>query len=508
VVDPEDRRTLADAITRIIAISPRDEWLRLLTEADIPNAPVSVRERFIDDPQVAALGMRIEFDDPEAGRTVQMNTPVRLHGTPGPPPRGRGAAEGFSARDPSAPGETRSSGGEASRAGPLAGLRVLDFSGFIAGSYCPMTLADFGADVIKVESLEGDAFRAFGFGFLGWNRGKRGLSVETRRPEGQAIVHDLVRSADIVVENFRPGTARRLGLDYETLSAINPRLIYSTVTAFGDVGPLAGAPGFDPLLQARSGAMAAQGGMEQGHPPVYLTAAICDYAAALLSTFGICAALVARERTGCGQRVETSLVHSALAAQAGEFIWYEGRPSDARGAPARVGSTAADRFYRAGDGGWLKLGVHDADSWNALVATLANADLAAIPTDGALRAGPEGIVAEMLSDSLATKPVSYWLQTLRDAGVPAVPVLRPSDLFTDSQILANGLLAEHQHAGWGLVRQSGVLAKFDRTPGVARRAAPLLGQHSREVLREAGYDDSRIEVLLHDGVIAEPSAER
>src|SRR5215208_3444764 len=502
VVDPEHRRALVELIEPIIAARPREEWLRLLTEADIPNAPVATREEFIESAQVAALGMRVELDDPEVGRRLQANTAVRLHGTPGPGPSPVSRANAFRESRRPSPAATEV-GGRA--AGPLSGLRVLDFSGFIAGSYCPMTLADFGADAIKVESPEGDAFRSFGFGFLGWNRGKRGLSVDTRRPEGRQAVHDLVRTADVVVENFRPGAAAKLGLDYETLRAINPRLIYSTVTAFGDVGPLAGAPGFDPLLQARSGAMAAQGGMALGHPPVYFTAAICDYAAALLSVFGICAALVARERTGEGQRVESSLVHSALAVQAGEFIWYDGMPPGPEGAPARLGSTATDRFYRASDG-WLKLHATAPTHWAALAASLGDAALAAIPAEEALRAPARGIVAEQLAANLATEPLALWLSTLLPAGVPVALIVRPPDLFSDPQVLANGLIAEHVHAAWGPVRQTGVLARFGRTPGVAQRAAPLLGQHSREVLREAGYDDARIDALLRDGVVVETTA--
>ena len=374
---------------------------------------------------------------------------------------------------------------------------VLDLTHHVVGPYATRLLADFGADVIKVESPDGDAFRGHGLGFLGWNRGKRGLSVDSRRPEGRAIVHELVRTADVVVENFRPGAAQRLALDYETLADVNPRLIYASVSAFGDVGPDAGLPGFDPLLQARSGAMAAQGGMDRGHPPVFLQVALCDYAAALLAAYGVCAALAARERTGRGQRVETTLVHAALAAQAGEFIWYEGRPPWPAGAPARLGAGATDRLYQAADG-WLRLSLHDPPRWRARPPALA-----AVPGEEAVTAAVDGEVAGAIAAAFALQPLAHWLAALREAGVPAAPVLRSPDLFSDPQIIANDLVVEHDHPRWGRVGQTGVLAKFARTPGVAQRPAPLLGQHSREVLREAGYDDARIDGLVREGIVVQ-----
>jgi crotonobetainyl-CoA:carnitine CoA-transferase CaiB-like acyl-CoA transferase len=239
--------------------------------------------------------------------------------------------------------------------------------------------------------------------------------------------------------------------------------------------------------------------MAAGHRPVYYTAAICEYAAALLSVYGINTALVARERTGRGQQVESSLVHSALAEQAGEFIWYEGMPSGAEGAPA------TDRFFCCADGSWLKPSARTTDQWAAPVACLPGSALTEISPTEALRAEPRGIIAEMLEERFVSAPIATWLTALHDAGVPVAPVVRPPDLFTDPQMLANDLIAEHRHAGWGAVRQSGVLAKFERTPGLAQRAAPLLGQHSREVLREAGYDDVRIDVLIAAGVIVEAS---
>src|SRR5262245_41793945 len=191
-------------------------------------------------------------------------------------------------------------GAETPGSAPLAGIRVVDLTSYIAGSYGAMMLADMGAAVIKVEGLEGDSFRELP-GFFGWNRGKRSIAVNLKTPDGRAIAHRLAAETDVVMENMRPGVVERLGVDYETLRGLNPRLIYSSVTAFGPDGPYRDRPGFDPLLQAEGGVMSVQG---FGGPPQYLRIAPTDYYTAALAAQAILAALFARERTGKGQRVE------------------------------------------------------------------------------------------------------------------------------------------------------------------------------------------------------------
>jgi crotonobetainyl-CoA:carnitine CoA-transferase CaiB-like acyl-CoA transferase len=257
-----------------------------------------------------------------------------------------------------------------------------------------MMLAQMGADVIKIESLEGDAFRHFGFGFLGWNEGKRGLSLDLTSPEGREIIRGLAQRADIIVENLRPGRMKRYGFDYETLSAINPRLIYMSVTAFGNRGPEHDQPGFDPLLQARSGVMAAQGG-HHGHP-VYLTCAICDYGAAMLSAYGCVLALNARARTGRGQMCETSLLQAAMAFQAGEFLYYKGRPDMENGQAEYRGASALSRAYKCRDGSWIFLAAKTTAHWDALRAGTGIDTPAAF--DDAAREPAEGKLATVLSE--------------------------------------------------------------------------------------------------------------
>lgn len=505
VTNLEDREALRAILAPIFREKPRDYWLKLLAEADVPSAPVMTRAEFMDDPQVRHSGMRVEVDDPLLGRTVQMGIPLTLTATPGriqgPAPllgqHTRQVLEGLGAKGEG--GKPSPGAAAAVPAHALAGVRVVDLAAYIAGAYVGTVLADMGAAVTKVEPLEGDPFRHIGFGFLGWNRGKRSIALNLRSEKGRQILYKMVRRADVVVENFRIGVAQRLGVDYESLSRINPRLIYCSVCGYGDSGPYAQRPGFDPLLQARSGAMAAQGG--RGQPPVFLTVAISDYAASLLAAYGIAAALYVRERNGQGQRVITSLTSSTMAAQAGSFIFYQGRPAEIEGAPDFLGPSALCRSYRCADG-WLFLLVRTEAEWQALAAALGREELAQEYLWPEVAFQPaEGAVAGKLAAALAGMSQAEALAALDLAGVPCAPVVPPQRLLDDPHLQANDLLAQHQHPTWGLVRQTGLLPQFSRTPGLLQGAAPALGQHTEEVLAELGYGPPDLEALRREGVI-------
>lgn len=503
---PKHRQALKDILVPVIAARPRDEWLRILRENDIPCAPVMTRHQFIEDVQVRSLNMRREVNDPVLGPTVQPGIPVVLNETPGDivGPAPTISNDGANERQlPESMHRTDKRADAAPQArslnrGPLSDILVLDFCSYIAGSYGPMILAQMGAQIIKIESVEGDSFRNFGFGFLGWNQGKRGLALNLNTPEGRDIIYGLAEKADIVVENLRPGRMSRFGFDYETLAKINRRLIYMSINGFGNQGPEHNQPGFDPLLQARSGVMAAQGG-PHGHP-VYLTCAICDYGAAMLSALGCLLALSARRRTGCGQLCETSLLQAAMAMQAGEFAFYRGRPDMENGSPEYRGPSALCRAYQCRAGGWLFISIFEPRQWDAFRALCAG--LGPIPYETAVNAPNEGEIAAVLEGEFAKLDRADALDALSSAGVPSVPVHCFEHLFGDEQVRANDLVIELEHSHWGQITQSGILAKFSATPGRVECAAPLLGEHTNEILTQyLGYDATRIADLRRRQIV-------
>jgi crotonobetainyl-CoA:carnitine CoA-transferase CaiB-like acyl-CoA transferase len=366
-----------------------------------------------------------------------------------------------------------------------------------------MLLSDLGANVIKIEPLDGDPWRAFAIGFLGVNRGKRGLALDLKHKEGRGLFYDLVRKTDIVVDNFRAGVLQRLKMDYDALSTMNLRVICASVTPFGASGPMAGLPGFDPILQARSGLMRAQGG--DGEEPVYHQIAVCDFITGLMTAYGVAAALYGRERSGRGQQVETSLANNAMAAQAGEFIRYEGRPPDPLGGRDVAGVSAVYRVYRCADG-WLFLAVRTLDQAEALLQATAGALASGDERDaGALLEAPlQGEIASALESFFSTRPTGDAFQALTERGIPCAACLTIKDLFQDEHLEANDLWWEMEHPVHGPMRQTGRIVKWTRRNMRLERPAPLLGQQSREVLLEFGIEPSRVAELIEKRVVLAP----
>jgi len=378
---------------------------------------------------------------------------------------------------------------------PLDGIRVVDLTSYIAGSYAAMQLADMGADVVKVESPEGDAFRELP-GFFGWNRGKRSISVDLKTPEGRAIVERLATGGDVFMENMRPGVAERLGVGWTRFAALNPRLVYCSVTAFGSTGPGAERPGFDPIFQALGGLMTLQG---FGGPPQYLRTAPTDYYTAALATQAILAALFTRERTGRGQRVETSLLRGVLALQSGVAVDYPGKPSLVRDNPTY-------RLYQAGDGQWFFLAVGNQSFWVKLTKALGLERVADDPRFGSwlLRVQNNADLLPILEARFREKPRTEWLELLAAHDIPAAPVQPLLDFFEDPAVRHHDLVYEYEHPEVGRLRLVGQPITFTETPTRDPGPPPTLGQHTDEILCELGYTDAEIAALRARRVLGGP----
>jgi crotonobetainyl-CoA:carnitine CoA-transferase CaiB-like acyl-CoA transferase len=379
---------------------------------------------------------------------------------------------------------------------PLEGVRVVDCTGYIAGAYAGMMLADLGASVVKVEPLEGESFRELP-GFYAWNRGKRSIALDLKTPEGLGVVEALVRRGDVFMENMRPGVADRLGVGYPRLSALNPRLVYCSVTAFGSSGPYVDRPGFDPVLQAMAGVMALQG---FGGPPQYLRIAVTDYYTASLAAQAVLAALFVRERTGRGQRVETSLLHGSLSLQSGNTVEYAGKPVGFRPSPTY-------RLYAAGDGEWFFLACGNQSFWVKLCQALGLDDLADDPRFASwmLRNDNAAALMPVLETRFRAEPRAHWLAVLAAHDIPAAPVQPLADFMAnDPAVRHHDLVREYDHPEVGRLRMLGQPLVFSDTPTHDPGRPPTLGEHTDAVLHELGYDDAAIAGLRARGILRSP----
>jgi formyl-CoA transferase len=384
----------------------------------------------------------------------------------------------------------------------LDGIRVLDVTQVMAGPFCAMQLCDMGADVIKIEPPDGDSTRRMAGasgtdspGFNAVNRGKRGIVLDLRAATGQSVFRRLLRRADIVVENYRPGVMRAFGLDYASLAADYPALIYASISGYGQTGPDSHKGGFDLVAQGVSGLMSVTG--EPGRPPVKVGVPLTDLGAGLFALSAILAALYHRTRTGRGQHIDTSLVEAGLALS----VWESAEYFASGVAPAPLGSAhrmfAPYQAIRCADG-YITLGAANDRLFQSLCTLLGHAEWASDPqwATATLRVrNREGLIARIEAITMQ-HPRAHWLARLESAGIPCGPINDYAEAFADPHILDRGMVVEVDHPTLGRLKTLGVPVKMSETPPRGRGRAPLLGEHTREVLLEAGYTEEEMQTIM------------
>ncbi|MFC6636825.1 CaiB/BaiF CoA transferase family protein [Sulfitobacter sediminilitoris] len=390
------------------------------------------------------------------------------------------------------------------KSGPLSGMRVIELAHIMAGPVCGLMLADMGADVIKVEKPTGDDSRRFvppeiggeAAAYMMMNRNKRGISLNLKDPDAVEILRKLLAHADVVIENYRKGTMEKLGLSYEDLAAVNPRLIYCEISGFGRTGPYADRGGFDLIAQGMSGLMSITG-EGPGRPPVKVAAPISDINAGILGAMGVSAAYANALKTGRGQKVDTSLFEAAIV----QTYWQSAIALATGDKPEPLGSAhplnAPYQAFQTSDG-WINVGAANQANWLRFLDVIAAPELNDDPRfcSNADRMRNLPALIEILNGYLAKDTTENWLDRMEKAHLPAGPVNDILEMHADPQARAREMIVEVDHATSGKVETIGHPVKFSRTPAKVAQAAPLLGQHSREVLAEIGYDAAQIDALI------------
>jgi crotonobetainyl-CoA:carnitine CoA-transferase CaiB-like acyl-CoA transferase len=384
----------------------------------------------------------------------------------------------------------------------------------MAGPYATLALADYGADVIKVESLTGDPSRRTGIDFIGdesalfliWNRGKRSIALDLRTAEGKTIIHKLAADVDVVIENYRPGQADRIGIGYDVLSKINDQLIYVAISAFGPEGPLAPYPGTDPVVQAASGVMSVTG--EPDHGPSLVGIPIADFTGAMVGFQAVLLGLLAREKTGRGQKIDVSMLYALLSSLTTRLASFWTTDED----PARYGSAHSivmpyEAFPTAD--GYAVAGVWGGnDGWGPFCEAVGHPELAEDPRylTNPQRVAARAELREVLATEFCRRTTAEWEERFRTLGVLFNPVYTFSQILGHEQVTQADLIQTVEHPTAGTIKQLRPIIDLHETPGEITSPPPLLGEHTHEVLRLAGYDDEQIAALVEAGVVRTASA--
>lgn len=397
----------------------------------------------------------------------------------------------------------------------LDGVRILDFTQLLQGPYATQMLGDLGADVIKIEKAgTGDLYRSMTFFnqwlpghespcFIPWNRNKRSLAINLKTPQAKTAIFALAASADVVVENFRPGVMRKLGFAYEDFAKVNPRIIYCSATGWGPDGPYAQRPGQDLLVQGLSGAALTSGKRSDG--PVAIGTALSDQLGAMHVVYSVMAALFHRERTGHGQEIQVNLLQSVLAFEMQDFFTVHnlGRPFERPNSPiAHPGNGAPFGIYATSDG-FISIAMNP---WHKIVTALGDPSLAEFDDPQRLFDERDAIFAR-LQAIIAQRTTAEWLDAMLALDIWCAPVLEQKDVANDPQVQHLNAFTEIEHPTAGRVRVTNIPFQMSKTPGAIRRPAPLIGQHSRAILAEAGFDDATLDQWQQDGVFTVQSPE-
>ncbi|HEY6870388.1 MAG TPA: CoA transferase, partial [Novosphingobium sp.] len=498
-MDPEERERLlrefpspsfnipSDAVNAVVfRTRTRAEWIAELRENDIAVAPCLALGELYDDEQARINGYAIEVNDPVLGPTTQPGPPIGVqppaavrHAAP-PLDSGRDVVAGWTPR--AAAGRTSSSGGAGAL--PLAGIKVLDLGNYLAGPLAPMIMADMGADVIKLEVPAGDPLRNVEWAFNGCQRNKRGIAADLKQPEGQAVLKRLIEWADVVHHNLRMPAARKLGLDYEAVSAINPQAIFCHVSSYGPTGPSKDWPGYDQMMQSSCGWE--YEGAGEGNRPTWFRFGMMDHQCAMASAIATLIALLQRKADGKGRAVNASLLGAGMMTMRETVRLADGSLTPyARLDHAQMGTSPQRRLF------------HCADGW---IMTVTEADGAHARLLGAMGAADVGA----LEQAMAARDCATAIAAVRGAGGQAVRATenQREAFLADPDNIAAGLVATFAHPVYRRLDQPGALFSFGNAQVQFRHAPPVIGQSSREILGECGFAPAEIEEMIGRGVVA------